>query len=372
MLLYNRRLKAVQKELDKEQKKGIVYHTNRYKLHKHKADALFIENKLIKEDNYDALQYYLDVQYLLEKLNYHMAKITLQNRFAHKEFNLTPFGILKKLISLPEYRNNTLIQLYSLNINLIEKVNEVTFKELSNLLKENQHSIPEDVLKIFYTNLTNYCIIQTAKGKLEYFDFLLGFYKDMDKANLFVKDGVINVGFLKNMITIACRVNAFDWATEKLIYYINYVPNISRKDVLYYNKGIIAFNQNRYNEALNHFMKVKKIDDTHELNLRIVRLQSFYETDAHYESYTQQMIHSLKIYINENKKLSQRQKTAYYNFISIFIKLYKFRDIPNKRTRLNKISTTLPKIKETLSHFDLLREKKWLLNKIEALEKNEI
>jgi len=361
-------LKAIQKELDKEQKKGVTYHTNRYKLHSLKQEALFVENKLAKEDNYDVLQYYLDSKYLLDKLSYHLAKITLQNRYAHKKFNLVPFGIIKKLLDLPEYKSNALIQLYSLNIELIENDSETTFKELLKVLKENQHIIPTITLRPFYNNLTNYCGEQTAKGKIEYFENLFEIYQDMDKASLFLRDGTIHVRLLKNIITIACRVNAFHWASEKLAFYIDYIPKSIRKDVFHYNKGIITFNQNKYEEALANFAEVRKIDDTHDLNLRIVRLQCYYESDLQYESHTQQIIHSLKVYINDNKRLSKWQKTAYYNFITIFSKLYKFKDIPNKRTRLNKIRATLPKIKQNLLQFGLIREKKWLINKIETLD----
>jgi len=368
MLLYNRRLKAIQKELDNEQKKGVTYHTNLYKLHSLKENALFVENKLHKEDNYDDLQYYLDTKYLLEKFGHHLAKITQQNKYAHKKFNLAPFATLKNLINLPEYKSNPLIQMYSLSIDLIEKDEKATFNELSEVLKQNQYLIPTNTLRPFYKNLTNYCVEQITKGELSYFDHLFEIYKDMDRANLFVKDGVINLGLLKNIITIACRITAFNWAVEKLTFYIDYVPKIIRKDVFHYNRGIIAFNQNKYEEALANFMQVRKIDDTHDLNLRIVRLQSFYETDRQYEMYTQQMIHSLKVYVNDNKKLSQNHKTAYYNFISIFNKLYKFKDIPNKRERLNKIDMALPQIKKTVLNFDLLRDKQWLLAKIKTLE----
>ncbi len=368
MLLYNRRLKAIQKELDGEQKKGLIYFNNRFKLYSLEEIALFLENKLHKEDNYDELQYHLDTKYLIEKLSYHLAKITQQNKYAHKKFNLKPFYSLTNLLELPEYKFNPIIKLYVLNIDLVEKDDEFTFKELSNTLKNNQDIIPMRTLRPFYKNLTNYCGEQIAKGNLMYFDFLFDIYKDMDAGNIFVNDGTINVGLLKNIITIACRVNAFNWADEKLAYYIDYVPKVMRNNVYHYNKGIIAFNQNKFTEVLTHFIEVRKIDDTHELNLRIVRLQCYYEADEYYEAHTQQMIHSLKVYINDNKRLSKKQKTAYYNFVIVFNMIYKFKDIPNKRTRLAKIKNTLPNIKDKLLQFDLLREKKWLLNKIQKLE----
>jgi len=115
-------------------------------------------------------------------------------------------------------------------------------------------------------------------------------------------------------------------------------------------------------------VRVKKIDDIHDLGLRMSQIQCFYETDTCYEANTIQMINSLRAYINENKKLVQSQKAAYLNFIFIFNKLYKFKDEPNKRNQQIIIKKTLPKIKKSLLQYDLIREKIWLLNKIDKLE----
>jgi len=97
-------------------------------------------------------------------------------------------------------------------------------------------------------------------------------------------------------------------------------------------------------------------------------LQSFYETDAFYETATQQLSDSLKTYIHQNKKLTKRKKLAYSNFIRVFNKLYKFKDLMNKRNRQTTIKKIIPKLKDDISQFNLIREKKWLSNKIKILE----
>lgn len=365
---YSMRIKAAETKLSKEKKQGVEYHNQCFNIQHEKARLLFMENVLAKEDNYDELQYHADVKYLLQKLQYHLAKITIQRRYAYKIYNHKPFVASQALLKLPEYESNPLIQLYVLNIQLVDKEEEATFLSLSKLLKEKQAVIPADFLKPFYTNLTNYCTYQLAKGDLTYYQYLFDIYNDMDEGELLVSDRLIELALLKNMITTACRVNTFDWAIEKLKTYINYVPKIIRRSVFEYNKGIIAFNQQEYEIALSHLMKVRKIDDTHDLSLRIVQLQSFYETDTIYETNTQQMIDSLKTYIHQNKKLAKRQKIAYFNFVRIFVNLYKFKDIPDKRSQKIVIEKQLPKLKARLLKFDLIVLKKWLLSKIEALE----
>jgi len=81
----------------------------------------------------------------------------------------------------------------------------------------------------------------------------------MHKSGLLVKNSTIDIAVLKNIITVACRVNEFKWATNQLAYYIKYVPKTIKRSVFQYNSGIIAFNQEKYDEALNHFNKVRKL-----------------------------------------------------------------------------------------------------------------
>jgi len=361
-------LNAIEKKLSNVKKRGTEYYNQCYHIQREKARLLFIENNLVKKDNYDKLQYYLDVKYILEQLSFYLLKITTLKIYAHKKFDLSSFHTLKKLINLPQHLDNPLIRLSLLNIDLVEKENDKTFKALLSKL-ETANNVPISYLKPFYTNLTNYCVWQQANGRLEFTQYLYEIYNGMHEYNLLLMRDAIDIGLLKNIIINACRVSEFDWAKEKLAYYRKYIPKNIRNDVFKYNNGIIAFHQKKYSDALYLLVRVKKIDDTYDLGLRMVQLQCFYETDLGYEISTQQMISSLKKFIKENKKLVNRQKTAYFNFIFIFNKLYKFRNLPNSRNRQNIINKRLPKIKERLLQYDLIREKKWLLSKIEILEK---
>lgn len=368
LLLYSRRLNSTEKKLRKEKKHGEAYHTQCYLIQREKARLSFINNTLAKEDNYDELQYHADIQYLLQKLQYHLAKITLQRKYAHKTFNYKPYNALRSLLNLPEYQSNPLIQLHQLNIKLVDKEEESTFLALMEFLKEKHEVIPEDFLKPIYTNLTNHCTYQFAKGDLNYLNYMFEIYNNMHISKLLVKDSTIDIAILKNIITVACRIKEFDWANNMLEYYIKHIPKEIQKSVLEFNKGIIAFNQGRYEEALTYLIKVRKIDSTHDLDLRILQLQTYYETDVIYETNTQQMTDSLKTYIHQNKKLAKRQKIAYLNFIRIFNQLYKFKDIIDKRSKHHNVKTILPKLKNSLLQFKLIKKKQWLLVKIKMLE----
>jgi len=278
MVLYNRRLKGIQKEIANEKKQGVDYHTRQYNLQQHKAQLLYDEDRVVKEDNYDELQYHLDVKYLLEKLRYHLAKITLLKVVKGKNFDLSPFKAIQNLLNLPNYQKNPLIELYLLNIYLVEKYDDKTYQALFSQLKKHLDTIPAEVLKPFYTNLTNYCTVQILRGRSEFGKNLFQIYQDMHAGNLLAREDSISIGLLKNTITAGCQVKAYTWANEILDHYVPYVKSNIRKSVLNYNKGVIMFNQQKYDKALNYLKEVSKIDDTHDIGLRVVILQCFYET----------------------------------------------------------------------------------------------
>jgi len=150
LMLYSRHISATEKKLSQEKKRGINYHNQCFQIQYQKAKLMFMNNQLAKSDNYDQLQYHVDMKYLLQKLRYHLNKITLQRKYAQKKFNLRPIEALQNLLKLPEYESNPLIQIYLLNIELVEKEEEVTFLALSRLLKEKQHLIPKDFKTLLY------------------------------------------------------------------------------------------------------------------------------------------------------------------------------------------------------------------------------
>jgi len=368
MVLYNRRLKGIQKELDNEKEKGVIYHTRQYHLQQHKEKLLYDEDKLAKEDNYDELQYHLDVKYLLEKLQYHLAKITLQKVFTGKKFDLAPFKAIQALLELSNYKRNPLIELYQLNINLVEKDDDTTYYALFTKLKKHLDTIPASFLKPFYTNLMNYCTVQILKGRSEFYQNLYQIYQDMHVGDLLVREDSISIGLLKNAITVGCEVKAYTWVNDILAHYIQFVKSNIRKSVLNYNKGIIMFNQQKYDQALNYLKEVSKIDDIHDIGVRVIILKCFYETDSFYEQSTQQSIDSIRAYFINKKKLNEETKISFINFINVLNALYKLKDHRDSQERSKKIKSTLPKLKINMMDEKAMRERQWLLTKISELE----
>lgn len=365
---YSKRIKATEKKLSKEKKGGVEYHEQYYQVQKEKAELLFRSNELGKEDNYDVLQFHIDVKYILEKLQYHLAKITLQNRYPNKLFDFRPYQACEALINLPQYQKNPLIKLYLLNIDLVKKSDDSTYNFLFNALQQYQQIIPASFLKPFYTNLNNYCAFQIAKGKFDFYKKLITTYDVMHNYKLLTNNNIIDIAILKNIVTVACRAKEFDWANKMLNENIDHVSDEIQESVFNYNKGIIAFNKGNYSVAQDYFLQVGKIDEFHSTNLKATLLQCFYEFEQHYSDYTQQMIDSFRVFLTTTKKLSVPQNSSYKNFIKAFDKLYGFRKIINKQEKCLKIKSKLPALIDFINNEQYVWNREWLLVKAQALK----
>lgn len=360
LLLYKRHLNKDKKQLDKEIKRDISYYSRQYKLQESIFSYLFNEGLLLKEDNYDTIQYHLDMQYLLQKLSLHLGQLTLTKRVENKNYDFSSFRLLKPIYSIKTYNENPLIQICLQNIDLVETENEDTFNTLINILAQNQGLIHASFLQPFYTNLSNYCAKKIRNGRTDYYKNLTTIYKQMWRSNLLVIDDLIDVGLLKNIVIVSCRAKEFEWVHQFIEEYKNYVHKKVRDSVYYYNLGVIDFNKGNYEYAHEKFTLVRKINDTYEIDLRIFVLRSLYETEKEYYEATDQSFDSLKTFFSANKKLSKTDKAAYLNFITIFYDLYKYKH------RVS--SKSINSIKDKLNSLEVVQLKNWLLTKIEKIE----
>jgi len=359
--LYQRHLKSDMKALEGKSKRGINYYSAQYKFQDAILYASIKNGEIAKKDNYDLLQHHLNINYILEKLKYHLAQLTFKNLYKNRAYKFSTLSEISALLEIPEYNNIPLIKIYSDSIKLVETQNDESFNNLLETITINKDILTPLFLRVFYFNLANYCSSQLKKGKVEYYQKLFEIYKDMHQNNLFVMQNFINSNFLKNVITVSCAVKQYEWANDILLQYKKFVQFKIRESIFSYNSGVIEFNQHKYTSAQEWFLKVERINDTYEIDLRIFMLQCIFEVEQDYNDATKQSFESTKQFFKRNSTLSSINKKSYLNFINTFINLYKFK---HNTTKLN-----FEKIKNKLDQLEVVHRKKWLLEKIEELKK---
>jgi len=357
--LYQRHLKNDLKKLNSETVRGLEYYTIQYKLQEVTLDFLINNGQIVKEDNYDQLQFYLDLNYLLKKLMHYLAQITLKDLYEHKTYRCSSLNEISGLLAKREYADNPMVKIYLSNIALVENKNDKSYQNLVETLALNHQSIPPFFLRVFYINLTNYCISQLKKGQDKYYQSLFEIYKTMHQHNLLIHDNLIDSYIIKNVITVSCRNNSSDWAENVLEHYKKFIHIKIRDSVYFYNKGVIAFYKKNYALAQDWFLKVNKVNDIYEIGLRIFMLQCIFDIEPDFSDATKQSFESAKQFFKRNAKLSFVDKTSYLNFVAIFSDLYKYKHQATK--------TTLTKIKDRMHKMEVIHKKKWLVEKMEEL-----
>jgi len=358
--LYKRHLKSDTKKLDNETKRGIGYYNKQYKLQEVILDYRTKNGQINKEYNFNKLLYYLDINYIIEKLNYYNGQLALKNLYGNKINEFLALDKISNLLEVPQYAENILIRIYLSNIDLVERQNDESYNNLLKTLANNQNNLPLRFLRIFYVNLTNYCTTQIRRGNTIYYRNLFDIYKIMHQQNLLMIDKIFNFRILKNIITVSCAVREFEWANEILEHYKKFLHSKFRQSVYDFNKGVIAFNEKKYKSAQDWFLKVNKINDTYETGLRIFMLQCIFEIEEDYNDATRQSFESTKQFFKRDIKLTQAVKMSYLNFITVFVELYKYK---HKITKVK-----LSKIKLKIESMEFIRQKKWLYDKIQELE----
>lgn len=355
--LFNRHIKKNQKALKSETERGIEYYEHRWRTGHNMLNYFHLSGLLGKEDNLSGLIYDLDIYYLLHKLEQQMTLLSVEE-VTQKTYDRSDFKALSHILNLPQYKAHPIIQVYRTTVQLMETKSEDIYRELLLLLDQHEAAIPRKGLNGLYAAPTNFCVQQIKSGQFTYRD-LFELYQVMDSKNLFVENDFMPELKLKNIVTAACRVGEFEWATQIVEQYYTFIRKPVRKSVYQLNLGIIAFSKHDYKTALHHFIRVDAVNLNYDINCRVLMLKSYYEADEEYDERTMQIFRSTEKYFNENKSLATKDKKGYKNFIRTLINLYRVR---HQTTRMD-----IKRIREKLEQQEVNCDKHWLLEKMEKI-----
>lgn len=357
--LFNRHLKRAEKQAPTQSKDGNAY-LYLYKMETNRLNYWHRISRLEHEDNLDMLNRYLDIYYLLNKLHLRTTAFSLMNS-TQKVYDFPDAAGIELLLNLPQYAEHSLLQMHLKVVALLTYKTHDAFTHLISFLNENITSIPMDDVRATYVVAINFCASQIRKGYTEYNHHALDLYMTMDEKGLMVEEGIIKFTKLHNAVRLGSRVGEFEWAKQMIHKHYTHIVKTIRNDVRDYNLGMIAFYERDFQTAIDYLYGVGNIDTSHDLNRRTMIVKSYYEIETEYKETTAQMFRSIEKYVKEHQILSASRKKAYKTFIRLLINLYRVRHREGKMT--------LESIKNKLENAEFISDKKWLMEKIEELEK---
>lgn len=366
-LLEKKQVALFQSVVQKE-KKDLVQQTGDY-LRKYLLEESIFHyfeqhtEQVEKADNFAELTENFDKYYLYNKLNYHLSALMMTDHTAQKNYNFASFDALQPLLALPQHAEDALIILYQTAILMVGEKDALAYDRLLKLLDQQGDIMTQTEMTDFYTTATNFCIHQIIRGKLLYNRRLFELFRIMENKDLLRVGGLIPAGKMKNIVSISCHIGEFDWAKWMVEKYRPFIEKSIRESVYYFNLGTIAFYQKDYLLAQSHFAKVlqgEKVNTAYYIGSRMMLLKSDYEINDTNVEPTLQKFRSAERFIIENKLLTATMRKGYKNFIQVLGNLY------SVRHRVGKM--TLDGIQKKLDAFEVVSDKRWLLEKMEELK----
>ncbi len=356
--LMQRELNKEKKYLDKVSVKGSDFYTRAIRYESVLLKFYYQNNLIGKKDNLQALNAHLDLRYALDKLSITLTMHSLSRVFPTKEFDMD-MDVLELLLKIPLCEKHPLVKVCQQAIRLMEIGGNDHYLELLKLLQDHASAIPTEIQNACYVVAVNFCSRQIRKGNTAYNQFLFELYKLLDKQNLLLEEGHLPLGKLKNMVVMACKVEAYEWAMAIVEKYRPMLNSTFAQSACSFNYGLIAFYQKQYNPALRYLIRAEKTTVAYNVNARLLRLKCHYELDKEYDIETIRIFLNAEHFVRHHKTLSSIEKRAGKNFVRILINIY------NKRYGAGKM--TVVRIRKKIHTVEYLNDKQWLLEKLEGV-----
>jgi len=351
--------RQIRKQLETAPGQSTWYYLSQFRLHwntynrasKVMATADFME-KLLPADQ--TLEYF----YVVQKLKFYVAWLIFRG-FRSTQQELSVMSGFWDHIRKPQFDGVPLVSIYRDVIRcLTEPDDEQHFRGfMTNLEKFADQLTMEDLRECYYI-AQNYCAFKINKGKAEYYRDVFEIFKIVIERKILLEEGQLSEGVFKNIITASLWVDELVWAENFIQEYWHHLPSNIRENAYTFNLANLYWHQKKYDKVIELLSNVGYSDIVYSLGSKLLLLRTYFELGEYLA--LDSLIDSFRIFIRRNKVVSKNQKREYNNFLN-FIK---------KLTSLNPSNTTaVAKFKQRVTETSSSTPKKWLLEKIEELEK---
>lgn len=299
----------------------------------------------------------LDVFYLSKKLKYSCEIINRMN-ILKVEYDINLLNNLLDYIDYNPVKEIPSVMVYYQVLKTLQQPEaEENYYQLKQLISQHLNRFKKDEQYDLYGYLQNYCIKQINSGNDHYLIRLFETYNEMLVKQVAIKNDSIAQFDFKNIVTVALRVEEYNW-TEKFINdYQKYLPVNHKSNAVNYNLARLYFYQKQYKNGLRQLLDVEFTDIYYSLDSRVLLLKTYYELDD-LES-AASLINAFKIFLKRDNKISEYQNLTYSGFLKIAHQLIRF-----KMGQTNNIQ----KIEKELDATKQIADLTWLKQKVAALQ----
>ncbi len=351
--------RQIRKQLQSMPGQSTWYYLSQFRLHwniynrasKVVATSDFMD-KLVPADQ--SLEYF----YVVQKLKFYVAWLIYRG-FRSTEQELPVIPGFWEHIKQQQFGDVPLVSIYqNVILCLTEPDEELHFTNLISSLEKFAAKLTREDLRECYYIAQNYCAFKISQGKMEYYREVFEIFRSMINKGLLLENEQLSEGVYKNIITAGLGVGEYGWAEKFIEEYSIYLPSNIRENARIFNLSYLYFHQKKYQKVIELLRNVEYSDVVYALGSKQMLLRTYFESNEYLAM--DSLIDSFRIYLRRNKLISKNLKQEYSNFLN-FIKRLISLDPANQQS--------LSLLKTRVSETPYVNSKKWLLDKIEELEK---
>lgn len=349
---------------------------HRYKLHK-ELDRLFIDKGGRQfDENLQLKNNYFDAYFVVEKLRIACDMIN-RNNIIRSDYQYTMIEELLDYAKKEELSTIPAIQIYKSILQMLRAEDIATaekeYLELKKLLAEHYqegnegNSFTDKEIMAVYDYILNFCAKKINQGASDYYQEMLDAYRFLIDAQMIFIDGYLAAWDYKNTVTVALRVEDFEWAINFIEDKKQYLPPITRENVYRYNLSAYQYAIKDYGAALQTLHNVEFTDASYYIGAKTIQLKSFYELNE--DEALSSLIEAFSTYLRRNKKISDYWKSSNLNFLKLANRIRKLK-LQKDYLRQATYQKQWDKINGLIKDTSPLANKDWLTQSIEDLKEN--
>jgi len=332
------------------------------------ADNFFLKNE--NREYNESLQKkadYFDLYYLAEKLKACCEMINRKNIIT-ADYKIK---MLEEVISYvnknkEEFEHTPIIRIYNqILLTLIEEEKEIHFITLKDILQDNIYRFPKEQIRQMYDYALNYCIKKLNKGNNDYLAEAFDLYNLLLDREIIFEEGQLSQWDYKNIVSVALRLEAFDWTKKFIKTYKEKIVAEFRENAYTYNLASFYYSTKDFGSAIKLLQQVEFTDVFYHLGAKSMLLKIYYDLRKTESFYS--LVDTFNIYLKRNKLISSYQREVYTNMVKFTKKVFDLRlKTATKKYALEE--EEIEKLKEEIQYDKKISNLKWLLEKIEEFE----
>ncbi len=295
----------------------------------------------------------IDRYYLARKLKLSNELLNLQ-QVASLDYP-NPFS--EQLIQqLPEsaYTEEPLLQLhYLVNLSLTEPEEEQHFSALKTALQTAHLHVSREEVRDIYLFAFNYCTRKINRAHAKYFTELFELYKLSLESDIILENGVLSPWNYKNIVTVALRLQEYDWVYEFIHRYRAKLDLKESDNAYHFNLATYYFHIKDWDKVLQLLQKVSFSDIFYGLDTRTLQLKIYFEQQEWESLYA--MIDSFRKVLRRKKIISDYHRENYLNLIKYIRQLAKANPRDRKKHE---------RLQKQVEDDNRIADKNWLKEKI--------